>query len=362
MNLKHSAHDTIGRRPVMVFAGSFWTGSSESGLSAGFRDLGWAVQEVDQRDFGVRPSGDLLFRVAARVSRRRSAEAYRRKLLEECRALKPDIFLTVKGQDISADLLLRIKEIGAQTVMYYPDVDFNHAGVSVDSFREFDLFISTKSFQIGHLEKLLGRDRVAHVPHGYCPSVHRPFNRVMTESSFTTDILHAGNHSAYKQKWLESATSAVPEAAFRLVGNRWREHAGHGPLANCDMPGARMGVGYAQAIQTARVNVAVHMGATSSGWQDWVSTRTFEIPACGGFMLHIDNDEVREYFKPGEEIDVFSSPEELADKIRFYLPRPELRTTMVDRALARCCPTYSYNARARQVAELIQHHTEGAVA
>lgn len=345
----------------MVFAGAFWTGSSESGLSAGFRDLGWAVQEVDQRDFGVRPSGDLLFRAAARLSRQRAATAYRRNLLDECRALKPDIFFTVKGQDISADLLRRIKETGARAVMYYPDVDFNHAGVLCDSFQEFDLVVSTKSFHINYLEKLLGRDRVAHVPHGYCPSVHRPFNRVITESSFTTDILHAGNHSPYKQKWLESAASVIPDASFRLVGNRWREHVGHGQLAHSDMPGARMGVGYAQAIQTARVNVAVHMGATSSGWQDLVSTRTFEIPACGGFMLHIDNNEVREYFKPGEEIDVFSSPEELADKIRFYLPRPELRTRMVDRALARCCPTYSYNARARQVAELIARHTGAAV-
>ncbi len=346
----------------MLFAGSFWTGSSESGLSAGFRDLGWAVQEIDQRDFGVRPSGDLLFRVAARLSRGRAAESYRRKLLDECRALKPDVFLTVKGQDISTDLLCRIRETGVRTVMYYPDVHFDHPGVSVESFKEYDLFITTKSFQVSHLESLLGGGRIAHVPHGYCPSVHRPVFQTMAEPSFRTDVQHAGNHSPYKQQWLEGAASAIPEAAFRLVGNGWREHAEHRPLARCDMPGAQMGIAYALAIQTARVNIAVHMGANGPGWQDLVSTRTFEIPACRGFMLHIENDEVREYFEPGVEIDVFASPEELADKIRFYLSRPELRARMIDRAYSRCVPAYSYNQRARQIAELVELHVGGTAA
>jgi hypothetical protein len=274
-------------------------------------------------------------------------------LIHEAQALKPDLFLTIKGQDISAEVLRNIKATGARTIMYYPDFHFNHDGVSVDSFGEYDLFITTKSFQVGHLENLLGGSHVAYVPHGYCPSVHRPVYQIMTEGDFNTDVLHAGNHSAYKQRWLEFAASEVPEAAFRLVGNRWRKHGGSGPLGRCNMPGARFGITYAEAIQTARVNIAVHMGATGSSWQDLVSTRTFEIPACRGFMLHIDNDEVREFFEPGVEIDVFTSPEEMADKIRFYISRPALREKMIERAFNRCVPSYSYSERARQIINLL---------
>lgn len=347
----------MSRNPVIVFAGKFWAGASGSGLSTGLRELGYAVQEVDQRDFGMQPGKNLFFRVFAKLDRALAAELYREKIINECRALKPDIFLTIKGVGVTTDLLQKIKETGARTVMYYPDFHFEHTGVSIDSFKEYDLFITTKSFQMPYLIDRLGNAQVAYVPHGYSASVHRPNYAHLSECGYRTDVLHAGNHSAYKQRWLETAAAALPELAFRLIGNRWRDAAGIGPLSRCDMPGERIGIAYAEAIQTARINVAVHMGATASGWQDLVSTRTFEIPACRGFMLHIDNDEVREFFEPGEEIDVFASPEELADKIRFYLARPELRAQMIDRAYQRCVPAYSYGARARQIAALLGFKT-----
>lgn len=335
---------TASRKPIMVFAGSFWTGSSESGLSAGFRDLGWLVQEVDQRDFGVQAGGDLLLRAAARLTRRMAEDAYRQKLLDVCQALKPDVFLTVKGVGVTAELLRKVKDLGARAVMYYPDVHFAHPGVAVDSFNEYDLFVTTKTFQVEQLTKRLGTDRVAHVPHGYVGAVHQPLFETFAESDHQSDVLYIGNHSGFKQQWLESLVRRDHRLDLRIVGGRWRTKATSGPLADKDINDARTGLAYAREIQSARINIALHMGPTASGWGDLVSTRSFEIPACRGFMLHIDNPEIRNLFNPGVEIDVFATPEELADKIAFYLPRPELRARMIERAYARCVPAYSYNA------------------
>lgn len=347
------------RSPVMVFAGEFWAGASGRGLSDGFRDLGWAVQEVDSRELGVNPGRHPGLRLAARVFRKTTEHAYHRKLLENCRTLKPDVFLTVKGVGMTADLLCRIKAIGARTVMYYPDYHFDYPGVSIDSFGEYDLFVTTKTFQLAHLEGTLGRDRVAYVPHGYVDAVHRPVFDRMGEEDHRADLLYPGNHSAYKQRWLEKALADLPETSVGIVGNRWREHVSKEPLSRCRMLGGQIGVAYAEAIQSARINIAVHFGPTASGWEDLVSTRTFEIPACKGFMLHIDNDEVRSFFKPGEEIDVFSTPEELADKIRFYLARPELRAKMIERAYVRCVPDYSYNSCAAAIYKLMSERLFG---
>lgn len=338
----------------MLFAGTFWSGSSEAGLSQGFRDNGWCVQEVERRHFGVQSSGDMLFRVASRLSREMAAGQYRTKILSECKALRPDVFFTVKGANIDAALLREIRALGTTTVMFYPDVDFNHASVSSASLHEYDLFLTTKSFQLDYLTGLLGADRVQYLPHGFSPSVHRPVFVSISPDDFAADVIHAGNHSQYKQDWLARAACDLPDVAFAMIGNNWRENVGEGRLSRCDMPGPKTGVGYAKAIQTARINVAVHMGETSSGWADLVSTRTFEIPACGGFMLHIDNAEVREFYTPGVEIDVFQSHEELTDKIRFYLSRPSLRAKMIERAYERCVPHYSYNNRARVVADLLK--------
>lgn len=343
------------RNPTMVFAGSFWPGGAERGLADGFRSLGWAIQEVDSREHGVRSNTGSQFalRIAARLFRTAAETSYRNRILENCRALKPDIFLTVKGTGFSVDLLRKIKETGAHTVMYYPDRDFGHPSVSVESFGEYDLFVTTKTFQLADLENLLGRDRVAYVPHGYVDAVHRPVFNCMDEKDYRVDLLYPGNHSTYKQRWLKDALSGLPEPSVEIVGNRWREHASSGPLSRCVTSGERIGVAYAEAIQTARINIAVHFGPGPRGWEDLVSTRTFEIPACKGFMLHIDNDEVRDFFEPKEEIDVFATPEELADKTRFYLARPDLRARMIERAYARAVPAYGYAARATTIHQLL---------
>lgn len=348
----------MSRNPTMVFAGEFWTGASGSGLSSGLREIGWALQEVDYRHFGISLGRSLGARIAARAMRRRATELYRDKLLDECRALRPDVFLTIKGSGVTSNLLRQIKETGARTVMYYPDYHFDYRDVEQSSFGEYDLFVTTKTFQLGHLEALLGKDRVAYVPHGYSGNVHRPILDRIAEKDYRIDLLYPGNHSAYKQTWLEKALAALPGPSVEIVGNRWRESASQGPLSHCHMPGERIGIAYAEAIQTARINIAVHFGPAASGWEDLVSTRTFEIPACKGFMLHIDNEEVRGFFTPGEEIDVFSTPEELADKIKFYLARPELRARMIERAWRRCVPAYSYAARAKQIVDLIEERLE----
>lgn len=334
------------RKPIMVFAGSFWPGGTERGLADGFRSLGWVVQEVDSRDHGVGNGSQFALRLAARLLRKIGGKSYQKNILEICRILRPDIFITVKGVKISTELLHKIKEIGVRTVMYYPDYHYKHSGVSEESFRAYDFFVTTKTFQIQHLEDLLGRDRVGYVPHGYVDSVHQAVFGRIAEEQYRTDLLYSGNHSAYKQTWLEGTLDIVPELSVEIIGNRWRENAIANVLSRCKMSGERTGVAYAQAIQSARINIAIHFGPDAAGWEDLVSTRTFEIPACKGFMLHIDNAEVREFFKPGEEIDVFSTPEELADKIRFYLARPDLRTGMIERAYARAVPAYGYEARA----------------
>lgn len=100
--------------------------------------------------------------------------------------------------------------------------------------------------------------------------------------------------------------------------------------------------------------------ADHTGWQDLTSARTFEIPACKGFMLHIDNEEVRGLFTPGEEIDVFNDVDELCAKIESYLAHDEEREAMIEPAYRRCVPAYSYDERARVISEWIHQRSSDA--
>lgn len=335
----------------MVFAGDFWDGASGAGLAEGFRRCEWAVQEIDRAQFTLPRTMSLIGRIAARFTSNDTVRAFQDAVVRQCSVLKPDMFLTIKGTGLDVATLRRLRHMQIPVVMFFPDYHFDHPQLSVDTFAEYDLFVTTKSFQIDYLAGLLGPDHVAYVPHGYVDGTHAPLFGP-GEAPYSHDVLYAGNHSAAKQTWLEQLAEGIPSASIGIVGNRW-EQAALGPLHRANLLGERLAVAYAQSIQQARINIALHMGAAPNGWADLVSTRTFEIPACKGFMLHIDNAEVREFFDVGTEIDTFASAEELCDKVRFYLDRPALRAAMIERAYARCVPAYGCAARARQIDELL---------
>ncbi len=50
-----------------------------------------------------------------------------------------------------------------------------------------------------------------------------------------------------------------------------------------------------------------------------VRLRDFEVPSAGGFYLVERADEYDEYFRPGVEVETWRTPQELIDKIRYYL-------------------------------------------
>jgi len=56
-----------------------------------------------------------------------------------------------------------------------------------------------------------------------------------------------------------------------------------------------------------------------------IAWRTYEIPLCGGFMLHQRTKQAEEFLVPDQEAVFFGSYEEMKNKIDFYLKYPELR-------------------------------------
>lgn len=60
----------------------------------------------------------------------------------------------------------------------------------------------------------------------------------------------------------------------------------------------------------------------------YLKGRMFEIPACGAFLLTEVCEDLEEYFNIGENVDIFSSREELLGKINYYLENDDVRTSM----------------------------------
>jgi spore maturation protein CgeB len=342
----------------IVLANEFWFGSTGEGLAHGLRKLEWDICAVNTCNHFL-TARSLSLRLLSRVIFRLSIASYNAAVLDAVKTLKPLAFLTVKGLYLTPETLLRIRRLGVMTIMYYPDFHFTYRGLDQATFRLYDYFFTTKSFQLPFLRERLGIERVQFLPHGYSCFVHYPRFKRVSEIDYLTDCLYIGTYSRYKAHWLERIACKLPNLKLAVGGSGWRKPAKNTPLERFVLGFPLLGDQYSRALQAARINLAIHLGPTacSNGWQDLVSTRTFEIPACKGFMLHADNVELRDLFEPGKEIDVFRSEEELCEKITFYLARPDLRREMIERAYMRAVPAYSYNARAKVIADTIVRHT-----
>ncbi|HEX4303167.1 MAG TPA: glycosyltransferase [Rhizomicrobium sp.] len=331
-----------------VMATEFRFGSVGGALAHGMRRKGWAVQEVDTRNFFTE-SEHLPAKIMGRLTRSLSVDAYNAAICRTVERYKATVFVTVKGLDIRPATLEFLKRRGVTTVNYYPDVHFRHGGLDAAILPKFDLFFTTKSFHMAHLRTLLDPQRVFFLHHGYCDDLHYPQFPSVEDADYLADITYVGNHADYKEAWLGAIARRLPQVKLFIVGYRW-DTAKDPALRARSLGYAITGDAYSRILQRSRINLAIHGGSFApEGWEDWVSTRTFEIPACKGFMLHIDNPEVRELFAADEEIGLFRDEDEMVAGIERYLADPGLRGEMIERAFARCVPAYGYDARAASI-------------
>ncbi|WP_025699813.1 CgeB family protein, partial [Paenibacillus durus] len=77
--------------------------------------------------------------------------------------------------------------------------------------------------------------------------------------------------------------------------------------------------------------------------------RTFEIAASGTLQLSDVRDDLASFYNPGEEIVTFSTPQEMIDKIRYYLTHEEERQAIVLKGLERTLRDHTYPKRVNQL-------------
>jgi glycosyltransferase involved in cell wall biosynthesis len=202
---------------------------------------------------------------------------------------------------------------------------------------------------------MIGKDKVHFLHHGYCSDIHYPPVLNPLIEIHAPDVLYIGTFTPYKEKLLSALVALNPNINLKIYGYDWHNASNNDLLRPCIVNRPVLGLNYAQLVNSAKINLAFHMGeADDTNWQDLVSTRSFELPACKGFMLHIDNPEIRQLYDVGNEVDVFSNAEDLSRKISFYLANESIRQKMINMAYSRCVPAYSYDQRAIEIAALIE--------
>lgn len=113
-----------------------------------------------------------------------------------------------------------------------------------------------------------------------------------------------------------------------------------------------------QILKGSRIalNVGVDHAKGETG-----NMRMLEATGLGTFLLTEYQDNIRRYFEPGLEVETFSSPGELDEKVRHYLGHPDEREAIAVRGHQRCAREFSMDRSIARFADLIRTHIRGPV-
>jgi spore maturation protein CgeB len=98
----------------------------------------------------------------------------------------------------------------------------------------------------------------------------------------------------------------------------------------------------------------VNANVTAEQMPTAVNQRVWDVPATGGFLLTDAQEDALEHFREGEEIAVYRSFEEAADRVRHYSAHPEERRAVASRAFARVEAEHRFTHRLARIAEVMR--------
>ncbi len=238
----------------------------------------------------------------------------------------------------------------ARAIHYTPDSQIlsQRSRHFMASIPIYDALITTKEWEI-EAYRTAGAKNVLLTYQGYD---HRFFPRRIQEferSAFDSDVCFVGHTQKHYAEKLQAIASLG--IRLRIWGDAWPRYAERHAWAKGIVAKGLWGESYPLALACAKIGLGLlgkHIPETST-------TRSFEIPAMGTFLLAERTVLHQQLFEEGKEAEFFSTDAELLDKVQFYLRNDEERQRIAKAGQARCARSgYSSAELLRKVIDSIR--------
>ncbi|RXG13097.1 glycosyl transferase family 1 [Leeuwenhoekiella aestuarii] len=257
-----------------------------------------------------------------------------RKIVDKCKEKKYDIIWIDKGILISKETLLTIKSLNrsSKIVSYSPDnmaLRHNQSENYLTALPYYDCVFTNKSYILKDLYKI-GAQQVKFVNNSFESTFHYP--RKLSEEDrrkFGGDVGFIGS---WEKERCESILYLVNNGIKVTVfgGGKWNDYKSYHP--NLKIKKGLFSEEYSKALQAFKISLCFLRKMN----YDLQTTRSVEIPACGGFMLAERTEEHIAMFTEDEEAAYFGTNKELLEKCRFYLANSYLRNQVAKNGTKRC--------------------------
>jgi spore maturation protein CgeB len=300
-------------------------------------------------------------RIVSKLIRKPAIWEFNSALIRLTASFRPHLVLVMKGQWLYPQSIRKLKDLGALCICYYPDISFlNHGPYIPRAIPEYDWIFSTKSFGPRDLAELFSVRNSSYLPHAFDPDVHKPRRPGSAEEEriYGCDLSFIGGWCASKEAILTAIAGELPNLHIKIWGSRWQNISSGSILAPFIQHRDIYGPAYALGLGGSKINLALlqeRAQGASSG--DQITMRTFEIPACGGFMLHQRTTDLKEIFEEDVDCAAFDDASEAVEQIKRFLGDERARKTIAENGRRKVESAHSWDHRAKAILDryLLMH-------
>jgi hypothetical protein len=281
------------------------------------RDLGIKVELFDTHSYIPRT---LLGRLEQRYLLGPHIAKVNRIVAERVREMRPDVAHFYQGHHYTAETVAHVANVAFASGSHCDDP------LGRPAKREYRLLTRALPAYDGyHVNRQcnINEATAAGIKHArvlmmyYIPWIHHPTQlSSLEQQTWGSDVVYAGHMEADLRV---ECLSRVVRAGLkcRIFGGdaEWRS------VLPRHVYQSMRPISYARGADYRRALCASKIGACFfSKWnRDQYTNRSWEIPACGVFLLSERTPAMQEFYCEGKEAEFFEGPEEFIDKVQFYL-------------------------------------------
>lgn len=348
-------------QPKILFVGDLSPDGRGAQRFRALRDLGYPVRglsyvPIEDNDLGGKKTA-LIYRVFWKMGIPLSKTRINTMILNEIRWNPPDVLWIEKGNEVFPWTLSRVRtELPACRIVSHSEDDMylwhNRSWFYTWGVRHYDPIFTTKIHNCRSNElPALGAKRVVFVYQAYDKYLHRPIELTMQEkANYGADVGFVGSYEQQRARSLLHLAEAG--LTVKVWGERWERFRTSHPNLLIQHR-ALYGEDYVKALSATHINLCFLRKMN----RDQHTSRTFEIPACGAFMLAERTDEHVALFADRQEAVFFSSDSELLEKTKYYLEHKNEREKIAGAGRERCLASgYSFHDRLSWMLNQISGH------
>lgn len=272
-----------------------------------------------------------LDRVLHKIKIPRDANNLNKSIKEACKSFKPDIVFIVKGVTVKPSTLNFIKARGIKSISWSNDDMYGWHNRSLWytlGLKQYDLVVTQKSYNCNPNELPSLGAKTFFQNKAFEPKVHYPVINCR-EFNSAHDVVFVGameddrlSHLIYLAQngikvhvygWVKEVKNQIHPNL--IVHNRFLFEEEFSAALGC----SKISLNFLRKMN-----------------RDLQTSRSVEIPGCGGFMLAERTDEHSQLFEEGKEAEFFSSKEELLQKVNYYLQHDQERLAIAKAGYDRC--------------------------